>query len=67
MFIKCLLCSRNCSRPCGAHKITVNQSSDYILNIYYVRSPVLNIMGVTKLNKLSTLSQEVYYLMKDMR
>ena len=51
----------------GAHKAAINQSSDYILNIYYVRSPVLNIMGGTKLNKLLILSSEVYYVMKDIR
>lgn len=51
----------------GARKAAINQSSDYILNIYYVRSPVLNIMGGTKLNKLLILSSEVYYVMKDIR
>lgn len=68
---KCLLSVYHALRtvldPVGARKADINQSSDYILNIYYVRSPVLNIMGGTKLNKLLILPSEIYYVMKDIR
>ena len=68
---KCLLSVYHALRtvldPVGARKAAINQSSDYILNIYYVRSPVLNIMGGTKLNKLLILPSEIYYVMKDIR